>query len=496
MAEQYQNWKQTHFYGGFSDDRFMGIPNSFRYGKAIEIRKNPNSISLAYAVEAQTITLTAAIKAMVTVQGTGDRLVFCNDGKIFRQAAGSATWTLCYTDTGGAAILNAIEYNNYVYWATAGNIHRVAVANIDNAWTTDVAEDYKAFANDNANAHPAIELNNKLYWGDGYYLAELDSLGTWTDNKLEIFHDEEIRALTFGGSVMRIWTRKTSKIDFGQKYHWNGTTEAWSERSSYRQMVHTAINKGGYDYVLAGQRPILYRVDGYEWFPLTRLPLVYDTESCIIAPNAIDIYDNLLVFGPAENGGGSIGKGVWTYGQEDTKYPDSLMFEYPTVNDNSTDKVFMVHTSNGELFFSWQNAGGTSWGLNKVNTTKYATSGSIHSRVMYGDHAASEKAAMSLSMAFVKLAAGEKIEVFLRKDLASSWEATAELSADYAYDPASDASYPDRNICFKRKDAEINISDFVFLESKLQLTAGTSQASTPELVEFSVDFDPFVELTD
>ena len=485
-----KDWTQKNFYGGFSDDRFMGTPSSFRYAKAVEIRKNPNSLTLAYKPEAETISLSnnGEINALVTIKSTGDIIAFCADGKIFRNATGAGTWVNCYTDTGSSAILNAFEYNDYLYWFTSGNIHRIAISDIDGDWSGDVTEDYKTFTNGNSNAHPAIELNNKLYIGDGYYLAELDSFGVFTGDKLEIFNDEEIRALTFGGAVMRIFSRKSTKAKGGHKYLWDGTSLAYNQRLYFDQTIHTAFSDGGIDYVLAGVRPFLYRSAGYELQPIKRLPLIYDSETLFIAPNAIDMYDNLLVFGTAESGNGSIGRGVWTYGREDMKYPYSLNFDYPTSNDNTTDTINCVHNANGVLYFSWKKADGTC-GLDKVNTSKFATTGSLHSRVMYGDKAAQEKQAMAIQAAFYKMLSGEKIEIFMRKNLAINWESIAELSVEYSNED-------DRDIYFKRLDDALDIGDFNFLETKIKLTAGDSQATTPELTELSVEFDDYIEQGD
>lgn len=483
-----QNWTQKNFFGGFSDDRFMGTQNSFRYAKGIEIRKNPNSLTLAYKPEAETITLTDKVNAMITVNSTGDIIAFSSDGKIFRKAFGASTWTLVYTDSGGGDILNAIEYNDYVYWFTAGNIHRIAVADIDADWTGSVTEDYKTFTNGNANAHPALEFNNKLYIGDGYYLAELDYFGILTGDKLEIFHDEEIRAITFGGAMMRIFSRKSTKSMGGHKYYWNGASLAYNERVYFNQTIHAAFSDGGVDFVLAGTRPFLYQSAGYELQPVKRIPLVYDNEDLFISPNAIDMYDNLLVFGLAESGDGSVGRGVWTFGQEDLKYPNSLNFDYPTSNDNNTDTVHCVHNSNGTLYFSWKKADNTC-GIDKVNTSKFATTGSLHSRVMYGNFAAQEKQAMAIQAAFKNLFEGEKIEIFLRKNLETAWESTAEIDVDYALES-------DRDILFKRLDDALDIGDFNFLETKIKLTAGTNQATTPEITELSVEFDDGIEQGD
>lgn len=491
-ADTFQEWLQNRFYGGIADDRFMGVEHSFRYAKGVEIRKNPDSLTLAYKVEAESLdtgSFDAMVNAIVTIASTGDRVAFSNNGKIYYKASGGSNWTNCYTDTGSAAILNAFEYNDYLYWFTAGNVHRIAVADVDADWTGDVTEDYKAFANGNTNAHPAIELANKMYVGDGYYLAELDSLGTWTNNKLEIFNDEEIISLTFGGAMMRLFARKSTNDDSGHKYYWNGTSTGYNERVFFTGLFHAAINDNGSDFCIIGRRPWLCRFDGYQVQHMKRLPEVYDNEEAFFAPNALGFYDNLLTIGTASSGDASIGRGVWTWGREDFKYNPSLNFEYPTSNDNTTDKIGCVHQSNGELFFSWSDTGGTTFGIDKVNTSKYRSSGYLISRVHYGNRARYIKEVKQTSLAYAQLAAGEKIDVYFRKNLGANFEATPELSVDYA-------TVADRETNYKEDDIAADIGNYNMLETKIELTAGTDDATTPELIELSVVYDETISIGD
>lgn len=483
------SWIQEQFFGGFSDDRFLGTNNSFRYAKGIEIRKNPKSLKLSYAVEKSTSTECDALaNAMVTIQSTGDVIAFLANGKILRRAAGTGSWALVYTDSSARNIINAIEYNGYLYWFTPTHIHRIAIANIDASWSGDVSENYKEFTNKNTIAHPALENNNKLYIGDGSLLAELDSLMTWTPNKLAIFGDEYIRAITFGGSMMRLFANKTNNIDAGHKYYWNGTAEAYNEKVYLKQIVHAAINDGGEDYILAGLRPYLYISSGYEFIDLKRIPLVADNKKCFFSPNSMCFYDSLIVMAPAEaNTDASIGRGAWTYGRENKNYPYSLNFDYPTSNDNATDIIGCVHNAAGVLYISWKN--GSSYGIDVVNTTKYRATGELHSRVLYGKRAHSDKGSMAVSLAFNSLSAGEKISVYMRKNLASSWQSEPEIVVDYA-DEADRLTYS------KTKDVAQDIADFNFLETKILLTAGTNQLTSPELVELDVEFDQNIELGD
>jgi len=484
------DWTQSAFHGGFSNDKFIGIRNSFRYAKGVEIRKNPNSLTLAYKPEAETISLTGKVRKMVTIQSTGDIIAFCSDGKIFRNATGAGTWVLVYTDGGDGNLMNGIEYNNYLYWFTAGNLHRIAITDIDDDWTGDVTEDYKTFTNGNSNAHPAREFGNNLYIGDGPDLAELDNFGVFTGEKLPIFGDEEIRSITTDGTWIKLYSRRSSKIDFGAKYFWNGSSEAWQERKTIRQMFHCAIEADEGDYMIAGQKPYLYASKGLSFPKLKRLPLITGSQKISLSPNALDYTpDEILAIAVAESGAADIGRGIFTYGKEDNNYPNSLNFDYPTSNDNTTDIVDCVHLSNGELYFSWHKSDNT-YGIDKVNRSKYATTGSVHSRVFYADKSSKDKEADSIKLGFNGVAAGEKIEAFLRKNLATSWESTAEITIDY------NNNEEDRDIYHKDLDEALDIGNFNFLETKLVLTAGTDQATTPEVTELSMVIDSEIELSD
>lgn len=487
-----KSWLLNRQYGGISDDRFIGLPYSHQYSEKIEFRKNPNSITLAYKVEKDSsTTIDSLCLCSVTIKSTGDLIVFGSNGKIWRKASGSSTYVLVYTDTSARKIINAIEYNDYLYWFTSEYAHRIAISSIDDAWAGTVTENYKTFTVKNANAHPAIELFNKLYIGDGYYLSELDNLGTFTANKIEIFHDEEIRVITYSENYMKMYTRRTSMIDFSAAYYWSGTTTSYDQRVNYDgHLIHSAFNFDGTDYIVADRQPKLYTPEGYKLTPVKRIPFVYDIQRLDLNPNAMCVYDGLLCIGIrgsyTQSTNATLKTGVLTYGKESSLYNDSLGFEYPTSNEVNTDIIGFVTQSNGDLYFSWSNSAGTTFGIDKVNKSKYASNGYIESLVSFGDFANQTKALMKLEVAFVKLAAGEKIEHFLKRDLASSYPETAEILADYTTET-------DREICSKSKDFGIVAGDYNFLETKIKLTSGTSNLTTPELIESIITFEDGIE---
>jgi hypothetical protein len=480
----------NRFYGGYSDDRFLGIPNSFQYAKALEIRKNPNSLTLAYKTEKDSsTTIDSFVKAMVSISTTGDLIAFSStNGKIWRKPSGSSTYTLVYTDSTARPILNAIEYNNYLYWFTSGHVNRIALSSIDNDWTGTVTENYKVFTNGSTTAHPALEFANKLYIGDGFYLGELDSVGTYTGNKIEIFHDETIIDITYASDYLRMYARKSTKVDDSSVYLWGGTTAAWNQRIIWNNtFIHCAITHEGIDYVIAGKRPFLYKAAGLQYAKEKRLPLIYDNQEAYFSPNGMAIFDGLICFGSVESEVAgkepSIGRGVWTYGQEDVKYPMSLNYDYPASTDGANDLIGALCVAEGVLYFSWKS--GSSYGIDKVNTSKYATTGTIISLVQYSDIASKVKEVKDVDMAFSQLLTGESIVASFRRNLETNFNAT-QLTAAYS-------NTVDRNINYKKLSNPSNIGNYNFLETKVVLTAGTSNATTPEVCEVGIAFDDGLE---
>lgn len=491
MSNKLSTWKINFWYGGFSDDRFLGIQNSFRYAKGIEIRKNPNSIKLAWnSLKISGDVVEDLILSAVTIKSTGDTVFFGDAGNIYIKSSGTDSPIKVFTDPTDRKIINSFEYNGDIYWATASKLHKISVADAiaQSDWTSYVTLDYKTFSNGNSNAHPMIELFNNLYIGDGYYLSELSSLGVFTGNKISIFHDEEIRALTFIGTIMRIYSRKSNLSDYGSQYLWDGTSENYNQRNIWNgTTIHTAITgDDGQDYVIAGKRPYIYATSGYERSDLKRIPLIEDGEYLSISPNAISIFDGLIAIGFGESGSNSVGRGIWTYGRLDNKYPYSLNFDYPTSNDNTTDVIGCVHQSNGVLFQTWKN--GDSYGIDMIDTSHYRATGELISRTLYGEDPADVKECRSTQLAFKQISDGEKIDIYFAKNLGEFLDEPS-MSIDYNI-----AAHLGKNE--KKKYAADEIGDFNFLDVKTILTAGTDLLTSPEVMGISVNFNSNIERGD
>lgn len=473
-------WLTNSWYGGNATDQFVGTANSFQSSKNVEIRQESKALKLQKRpVRNASAVILDWVNKFVTIQSTGDVIAFGNAGKIYRQAAGTGSFVLAYTDTSARNISDAYQYNDYLYWATPTHLHRIAVANIDAAWAGDVTENYKTFSQGTSSHHPMIEVYNDLYIGDGKYVAKLDSFLVFTGTTLSIFADEQIVGLTFNGTSISIYSQRTSSVAYSRKYLWNGLSDSYNEFVHFDgKTIHAVLNVGTVDYVLAGRLPSLYAVQGYSLQQIKQLPDFVDGDSATFNHNAMCAMEDTVLFCTVASGTTNINRGVWSFGSRDKDYPASLNNDYTTTNASASDLVSTVHYSNGKVYFAWKY--GSTYGIDVTDNSLYAASGEVVSRAWDGQMGWQKKEFVSLKMSFKTLAAGEQIDVYLRRNLASSW-GSAVLTAAY-----SDTA--DRSINYK--ELLSTLEPFNFLESKIVLTCGTSGATTPAVLDLIITSNP------
>jgi hypothetical protein len=473
-------WTQNSYFGGNAVDQFIGIKNSFQDGKNIDVRSEPRFVKLAEKpVRNASGVIADWIMDWVTIQATGDVIAFGDTGKIYRQTAGTGDFALAYTDSSNRKITDAYEYNGKLVWATQSNLHYILVANIDATWSTDVVENWKTFTNGNTTYHPMLEVYNNLLIGDGKHVAQLDALGVFTGNKLPIFGDEQVVKLTFNGSVIKVYSQRTANVDYGRSYLWNGTSGSYQEFLPWPGAIHSAGSLHNLDYVLAGRIPTLYASNGYNIQPLTQLPGFARGSSGTFNHNAMTAVDSTILFGSVNGGTNTLNRGIWSFGRKNKDYPQVLNNEYSTSNGSASDLIGAVHVSNGKVYMGWKN--GTTYGIDVTDNSTYAATGELVSRAWDGGYAYVKKEMKAGHISFKTLNAGEKIDLYVKRNLGSSWGSPI-LTVDYA-DTA------DRDINYKEIGTAV-VDPFNFLETKVVLTAGTNSLTTPAVGEIVIDAEP------
>lgn len=484
-----KNLRLNRFFGGYSDDEFIGIDGSFWRASGLEIRRFPRRIQVQKKLTDEAgANIDRQVHAAIVTSQFGDTIAAGDNGQVYRRAQGASTWTKVYTDTGNDKILDICEYNGYIYWTTRNKLHRIAMTDTGTSvtWTT-VTEDYQSLTYDSTDAHPMIQAFNTLWVGDGDQLASLDSAGTWTANALQLPFDDLIRKLTFTGTLIKAWSRKQSNFrDEGAVTFWNGVSDSYQERTPLDGMFQTATTAdGGVDFFIAGHRPWLYRLDGLTAVKLKELPMLTnpsaDDNSVIavdFAPNAMTAKGGVVYFGTPTSlsiGVNWMEDGVWSWGRKDEKYPFSLNLDFPA----SSDKVTCVFVAEGKVNFA--DVDGSTEHLYVETPSAYQTTGEIETRWIDGAEAEQIKDAKKLAIAFWPLAADEKIEVYCRTNMGTTY-GSAILTASYA-------NSLDVGKAFKELLSPFTGKEFNTIQFKVKLTAGTSQATTPKLLDFILGFE-------
>src|SRR3990167_3260098 len=164
------------FRGGVSDENDKGIPGSFKHGYALDIHKKSDSLTCKQTMADVTPAAMNDLIRFMVPASDGTTYCFGSAGSIWARS-GDGAWNFAYNDENGA-IKGAAEWklsdgNNYLVWATATSVARVAMnGSLAVPWGGGVAtQDYKTTLN-SASWHTMAQANGQLM------IANLESLAT------------------------------------------------------------------------------------------------------------------------------------------------------------------------------------------------------------------------------------------------------------------------------------------------------------------------------
>lgn len=382
-----------------SDDKFIGIPNSFQAIEWLEIRKWPKKVSLQNALEKVSWTVVVdKINCALTVFSTWDILAFGNAGNIYRVHSG--TWKKIYTHSWADPILGCAEMNGYIYRATATKLHRTTIASIGDP-LTPTNLNRQTFTAGNTNAHPMlVDSKNTIYIGDWKYVATVDTAAVFTPAALTVYSLDEIYDITYNNSYFRFYTRQGGK-DYGMLYFRDWVASAPSQIKELTGQYRCVATKDDVDYVILGLDPILYYYP-FQKQAIKRIPSLSNNLNTMI------VYKNYLTFWTPG--------WIYTWGNFHKDYPEVLNVEYKTSNGNNTDEICCIWNSQWDLYVAWKNW--TSYGVDKLSTTAYALTWFFITKVYYWSEMWRNKNCQELYVTHKPLITGQTIQVYFQKDLA------------------------------------------------------------------------------
>lgn len=380
--------------GGISDDAFIGIPHSMQAIEKCEIRKYPKSIRLQYALTDDiSLTMWGYVHCGLAVSD-GKTLMFTNNGEIYINIAW--TRTLAYTHAANAPILGCAEYNGYVYYATATKLHRVLLATLAATFTpTDI--DRATFTAGNTTNHPMVSTNLYLYIWDGKYVASVQDT-VFDADTLVLPADESVYQLTANGASLRVYTRRGSNDDW-TCYYWDWVSSITEQTQELTGKMQNVGTKDWVDYAILWVDPILY------YYPYQRQQLKRLTNFTHY-PNSSCMYKNYFLFG--------VTWGVYSRGNHTKDYAECLNIEYRTTN-SASDEVTCIVNNNWTLYVAWKNW--TTYWIDKLSSTTYATTGFFTTRAFYGKNIREDKDGIDMFVVHKALATGESIQIYSQTNL-------------------------------------------------------------------------------
>src|SRR3990167_5246033 len=266
--------------------------------------------------------------------------------------------------------------------------------------------------------HPAIQFLNYMVIGNERYLAKYEAT-LYTPHILTFPAGWRVRALGLWREYLAIGVQKGSGIDDndqGRVYFWDGTASTFNFFIDVPEGgINALLGSKGKLYVWAGyQGDVLLYQGGDSAEKIKRIPKITDSTTVEIYPGAMTMYKSLLRFGVAGGGDSTaIEKGVYTHGSLNTRYAESLSYDYPISTGTLTGttlKVGMVTVVNKKLLIGWQS--NISYGVDYIDASNnpYAT-GTLE--LLVADEGAywKDKAADSAIVHFDELNSGETVKI-------------------------------------------------------------------------------------
>ena len=428
-------WVISQFTGGVSSASKKGVPGSFYFGQSLNYRSDPDVLQTQYA--ATKVSGTVAVDRVHWIEPVeSDVYFYGNAGKFYSRVGGTGTFTLLGTVASSTG-QGMTYYSDWVYLAAGTTVARYGSISgsptLTDPWAT-------ATSVQNDTWHPMANFINSFYMGNGRYLSEFDGT-TWTYNKITLPPGYKIRSLAvITGKFLVIGAWQGNNIYDSPEtkiFLWDGTA------TTYNDIID--VSEGGINamvfhqsslWIWAGAHGNMYSWNGN----LTKVKrVVRDLEAGKYVetyPGAVSVWNGLVHFGISNSDSTTAYRGVYTYGQLDKNYPNTLNFEYPISSGTVQGTAVIIGACKGigpsQFYIGWQN--GTVYGVDQISATNRYGTARFESLIFDNQEPYKQKYGKLVKVTNRPLASGEAIDIEYKLDNASSWTAlgTASFSVDGA----------------------------------------------------------------
>ena len=474
--------------GGISDEYTRGVRGSFKYAYGVDIHNRRDSVSCNNKmVNVGTWpAILGLIKYSVTAKD-GSTYCFGANGSVYSFTGDPDDMILsaCYNDENGE-IRGAAEFQgsddvNYLYWATATSVARVALdGSLDTPWAAGVAtQDYKTTLDD----HPYHTMKNiagGLMIANGNYVATISYGGDFDPAAMNISPGNVIKCMEERDSNVILGSEREDTSEEGHLWLWvindyDNLPDVWS----YKKKIPVR----GVNALIDTERLLLQGgIDGELFYSdfqnASPLNSVYDKGSC---NSRIDVFNDLALFGMYGTEEAAR-VGIYSYGRRALNRPFAMNNEFKlnVTNAGSTvTEIGATWVASSAVFASWQTTDGSTlqYGVDMVSYSTKA-SARLEGLEFTGGQPHLKKTYMSEKLTFEPLPASCSISVLYKPDRQSTG-GSSSAGAGWKYAKLADGTGTTYSVTGST-EAEFLISDRAkTFEIGVELTP--SGSDTPEI---------------
>lgn len=325
------------FKTGLADNEYRAGKNGFHKAENVDIHSTPSLIKCQQdTVQDNDITIQ---KPVAIVKSTNGKTYFFGENGAIYSRTSAGVWSTEVTDvapaSGDSTILDALEYNGYIYYTMPERLGRWAVGGTN--WTSR-DDDYQTL-NFEDKYHPLYELESKLYVGDVTRLSKLDINSTYLVDAIGVAlpTGQKIQTLSSYGTKVMIGTfsegSTTNVLNANSKvFLWDGILEGVNTEIPLDEFgVNTMIPYSNTILISVGKKGNLYTFTGTRFVPYKKIPADYSGNNTItIEKNAWMNYKGITHLGVSklDDDINPISEGVYTLGGYSGGYEDVLNLDY------------------------------------------------------------------------------------------------------------------------------------------------------------------------
>lgn len=429
--------------GGWSTGSRRGQTGSFRYGKGLNFRDDPDVITANKASVKDSGTTVVDLPKWITSHGT-DVYAYGDTGKLYKKTGGS--WTV------GKSVSNSkgqgLEvYGDYLYYrqnSQIGRLDLVGAGGYTDNWQTSNVQtvtdwgaiktflDFVAFANSRylATWNDSTFTYNKLSFPKNYFVRDLGAMSEYL--------------------VMAVNDNETiTSVKRGFIFLWDGTSSTYNFQAEVPEAV-SSIQAFMDTVYIFGASGTIYEYNG-KANKVKKIPYFGIAKTTYVYPGGDTNFNGICHFGLAGGTSTTAYRGVYSWGASELSLSSSLNFEYPistgTIQGTGMD-IGAVSAIGPELYIGWKD--GTSYGIDLISSITNQLSATYESLIITTNKPSDytrEK------LFFKTLATGESITLEIKKDQ-GTWETAG--TASYATDGAVTTKL--LNYAFSCDDVEFRIT--------------------------------------